>query len=583
MKSLKSPKSILYKLLIPILTATFLLLIFSAATLSVIYARQTEQSAIRSNLEILRQTDASMQVVHSHVSQILANIVQKPYLADILSEPMDNIQDEWRGRHQIGALFSDNPYAMIDYEILVFGANGFAVSSGVGAPILTSEEIMELPVFKKSLETSKIVYDSRIRGISSSTADSAVILGCRSLTKQDGTVYGGVIISIRESSLRKFYQNFINQSTSILLLSSDGTVLSSNILKDVGTHDTILLEYAQINRAEGDAYTRTEAKEFILSQYISYCDAYIISRITPAVLHRDFLPRIQTIAIILLTLGILLLSIFCIIRRNLLPLQKLADHMASVKDVPTPAAIISGSAELEMITGSYNKMTDTLHKYLIELNEIHEKQRQDELALLQMQINPHFLYNTLDSVKHLIEMHNPFDACQTIEALISLLRSTLQKTNMVVTVAEEVQNIRNYISIIAPRYGGLITADVFADPGCLTCKIPNLLLQPLVENSFFHAFQSTKKGQVRIFLSRLGDELTCEVIDNGDGMTEEQLARIWERPAPHQSVTSIGLANIRERLALLYPGKNSFQITSEHGYGTCVTISFPAEGCLPLN
>ena len=148
-------------------------------------------------------------------------------------------------------------------------------------------------------------------------------------------------------------------------------------------------------------------------------------------------------------------SIIWIVRKNLLPLRKLADHMAGAKDIPTPTTELEGAAEIKMITTSYNKMTDTLHSYLDELNAAHEKQRKDELDLLQMQINPHFLYNTLNSVKHLIEIQNDFNACSIIDALISLLRSTLGKTNTMVTVADEVKNVKNYISIIEPRYGGL--------------------------------------------------------------------------------------------------------------------------------
>lgn len=194
-----------------------------------------------------------------------------------------------------------------------------------------------------------------------------------------------------------------------------------------------------------------------------------------------------------------------------------------------------------------------------------------------MQINPHFLYNTLNSVKHLIEIQNDFNACSIIDALISLLRSTLGKTNTMVTVADEVKNVKNYISIIEPRYGGLVKAEVLVDDECMPLEIPNLLLQPLVENAFFHAFQETKTGVIRIFISLIDQELSCEIIDNGDGMDALQLAKTMKNEnASHQSATRIGLANVKERLNILYPGKNTFQITSEPGYGTNITLSFPA-------
>lgn len=170
-------------------------------------------------------------------------------------------------------------------------------------------------------------------------------------------------------------------------------------------------------------------------------------------------------------------------------------------------------------------MTNTLHRYLLELEAAHVKQRKDELDLLQMQINPHFLYNTLDSVKHLIEMQNNTNAYKIIDSLISLLRSTLGKTNTMVTVEDEVCNVKNYISIIEPRYGGLVKAEVLVDDECMPLEMPNLLLQPLVENAFFHAFQETKTGIIRIFIALIDQELSCEIIDNGDGMDALQLAK----------------------------------------------------------
>ncbi len=577
MKYFKKHRSILFTLLAPMFSVILLLLLFAAMTISAIYIRQTEETTIHSNLEILNQTDASLRLVHNHIYQVSADIIQKPYLGDLLIEPLDTVHDEWNCRHRLGSLLSNTPNAMVDYEIIIAGVNGFAVSSGNGGPTINVSEILNFPIFLRSLESNKIVYDSLPNGISYSSSDSAVIIGCRPLLKTDGTLCGGIFISIPEKGLRQFYQNFINKNNNILLLSSDGTVLSSNILDDIGTKNYALLEVAQKNRKNDLKYTRTKENDIILSRYISYYDSYIISRIAAPAIYKSFLPEIQTFFVIIFTLGLLFLSVIWIMKRNLLPLQKLADHMADAKDVPMPADSIGGASEIMMITASYNKMTAALHHYLEKLKEANEKQRKDELELLQMQINPHFLYNTLDSVKHLIEMRKDMNACQIIDSLISLLRSTLSKTNTMVSVADEVNNVQNYIYIIEPRYGGLVKAEIFTDSECLNYEIPNLLLQPLVENAFFHAFQQTKTGHIRIFISLIGSELSCEIIDNGDGMNALLLAKTMDSDkAARQSATRIGLSNIKDRLNILYPDKNTFQITSRPGYGTNITLSFPA-------
>lgn len=577
MKFFKKHTSILFTLLMPIFSVTILILLFATLTASAIYIQQTENAAIRANCEIIKQTDATLQLVHKHIYQISSNIVQKPYLGELLIQPINNVLDEYKVRHQIANLFKTNPYAMVNYEITITGVNGFVICSGNGGPTMKAEEMLQLPAFQKSLNKNRIVYDSLSQGISYSTVNSAVILGCQPLVKADGTLCGGIFISIPEISLKQFYQSIVNPNNNILLLSSDGTILSSNHSEDVGSKNNKLLDIVKENQDKQLDYVRDNNQNIIISRYISYYDSYIVSTITTSAIYKSFFPGLTTIIIIVLALVLLFFSMIWIVRKNLLPLRKLADHMASAKDIPTPTTEVGGAAEIQMITSSYNKMTNTLHRYLLELEAAHVKQRKDELDLLQMQINPHFLYNTLDSVKHLIEMQNNTNAYKIIDSLISLLRSTLGKTNTMVTVEDEVRNVKNYISIIEPRYGGLVKAEVLVDDECMPLEMPNLLLQPLVENAFFHAFQETKTGIIRIFIALIDQELSCEIIDNGDGMDALQLAKTMKNNnVSHQSATRIGLANVKERLNILYPGKNTFQITSEPGYGTNITLSFPA-------
>lgn len=577
MKFFKKHTSILFTLLMPIFSVTILILLFATLTASAIYIQQTENAAIRANCEIIKQTDATLQLVHKHIYQISSNIVQKPYLGELLIQPINNVLDEYKVRHQIANLFKTNPYAMVNYEITITSVNGFVICSGNGGPTMKAEEMLQLPAFQKSLNKNRIVYDSLSQGISYSTVNSAVILGCQPLVKADGTLCGGIFISIPEISLKQFYQSIVNPNNNILLLSSDGTILSSNHSEDVGSKNNKLLDIVKENQDKQLDYVRDNNQNIIISRYISYYDSYIVSTITTSAIYKSFFPGLTTIIIIVLALVLLFFSMIWIVRKNLLPLRKLADHMASAKDIPTPTTEVGGAAEIQMITSSYNKMTNTLHCYLLELEAAHVKQRKDELDLLQMQINPHFLYNTLDSVKHLIEMQNNTNAYKIIDSLISLLRSTLGKTNTMVTVEDEVRNVKNYISIIEPRYGGLVKAEVLVDDECMPLEMPNLLLQPLVENAFFHAFQETKTGIIRIFIALIDQELSCEIIDNGDGMDALQLAKTMKNNnVSHQSATRIGLANVKERLNILYPGKNTFQITSEPGYGTNITLSFPA-------
>nr|WP_307998831.1 histidine kinase [uncultured Merdimonas sp.] len=572
---MKKTHSLLFQILTPIVITTVLLLFLSAATLSGIYQRQAEKTAVSSSLEILEQTDISLSLVHDRIAQIAATIQQTPYLKDAMGTSCNTVQEEWKARQRLSEIFSNSPLAMVDYEITLLGINGIAVSSGNGGVTLQYDDLVNLSGYQKARSSGHIIYGGSQEGFSYDTQDTSVIYGCKTLTTDEDKLFGVILLSIPEASLRQFYQSFSNSSTSILLLSSDGKILSSNIEEEIGSYNKQLLETAQRNQTSHTDYSHMKDGTIILSHYIRPYDAYAISLITPSFLYQEFGLRMQSILTICVTLFILGLLVAVILKSALTPLGALAAHMAESRGVPAPVSL-TGSTEIEKITTAYNQMACSINDHVKKLHQAHEQQRKDELRLLQMQINPHFLYNTLDSVKHLVNMNNTADACRIIDSLISLFRSSLGKTSTMVTVADEVKNVQNYIAIVGPRYGGLIQADISAAPDCVNLEIPNLLLQPLIENAFFHAFQKTRTGSIHVFLYQDQEMLFCEITDNGDGMSEETAAQLLSSEGPRHSVTHIGVVNVRERLEILYPGKSSFEITSVPGYGTHITLSFPA-------
>lgn len=567
--------------MLPIFAVTILLLLSASFTSSRIYIHQTKRAAVSSNLEILSQTATSLSLVNDHISGIAVEIQNTPLLGRALSSDLNDITAEWEARQNLSRIFSGMPAAMVDYELVLVGANGIVVGSGNGGVTCPSSELLTLPALQTAIHTDRIAYEGRKEGFTFLTQHIPVIYGCRPLTGSDGSLYGALFILIPEQSLRQFYQSFSSQSTSILLLSSDGTILSSNLTDDIGEKNQSLLFSAKENQKRGREYSELSGSWIVLSRYLPYYDAYIVSQITSSLLLNEFWPRIQSILVICTALLLLMLLSFFIIRKNLLPLRTLANHMKDAKGIPDPIILsdTSDTTEIQGIASAYNQMITSLNSYVKEIDEAHERRRQDELSILQMQINPHFLYNTLDSVKHMVEMKNTSEACRTIDSLISLFRSTLNKTNKKVSVSDELQNIRNYISIISPRYGGLIQADADAMPDCANLEIPNLLLQPLVENAFFHAFQQTKSGSIHIFIYQNKGKLYCDIADTGDGMSKEQVAMLLHASSTSGTGNQIGISNVRDRLAILYPEENGFEIISERGYGTHIMLSFPARRC----
>jgi len=224
-------------------------------------------------------------------------------------------------------------------------------------------------------------------------------------------------------------------------------------------------------------------------------------------------------------------------------------------------------------------MLDSLHDYVDRLMETQKQQRNAELAALQMQINPHFLYNTLASIKFLVQQGNKEKAAGTINSLISLLQNTVSDVQSTIPVSQELESLKHYVYINHVRYGEKIRVNYFVEPESLDYHMPKLILQPFIENAFFHAFNLKDEGRILIMIAVQEDQLVCEVVDNGDGMDldpnflkEEQLPASKHK---RQLFSGIGIRNVDDRIKLLYGESYGINITSKRNEGTKIIITLP--------
>ena len=209
--------------------------------------------------------------------------------------------------------------------------------------------------------------------------------------------------------------------------------------------------------------------------------------------------------------------------------------------------------------------------------KIQKEKRKAEISALQMQINPHFIYNTLSSIKWLVWQENKSKASEVIDAFISLLRNTISNKNEMITVSDEIENLKNYVLINHVRYGDKINVNFFVMPECEGYIIPKLILQPFIENAFFHAFTDRDSGSIHVFVNKNNENLICEIIDNGIGMTSEDLKNIYTgNHKKNNNFTSIGINNVNDRIKLIYGDNHGVNITSEPERGTIIKLSLPA-------
>ncbi len=192
-----------------------------------------------------------------------------------------------------------------------------------------------------------------------------------------------------------------------------------------------------------------------------------------------------------------------------------------------------------------------------------------------MQINPHFIYNTLASIKWLVLQGDKIKASDTINSFISLLQNTISNTSETISVQQEVDNLKNYVFINETRYGDNIKVNFNVFPQCNNYKIPKLILQPFIENAFFHAFTGDEEGRIHVFISEKCDKLFCEIIDNGSGMDENQISNLYSTTSKHQHFSGIGIKNVDDRIKLLYGNEYGVEIISKVDVGTTVSVYLP--------
>ena len=288
---------------------------------------------------------------------------------------------------------------------------------------------------------------------------------------------------------------------------------------------------------------------------------------------RDFL-----MVIILVVLVMCILGTFYISNRLSAPLYKLQKSMKLVEQGNFDIRIEEGGEYVvRELSKTFNKMVVRTRELMDEIVKEQDDKRKKELDVLQSQINPHFLYNTLDSIIWLVEDERITEATQMITALSRFFRIGISSGRIVITVREELEHARNYLAIQKIRYKNKFDYKIEADPRTLEAKTIKLILQPLIENALYHGIEYIQhKGEILIEAYIEDNNLIYKIRDNGVGMTEETKNRIFDDDYQVKTKGSgVGVKNVNQRIKLYYGPDYGMRIESELEEGTTVYIKMP--------
>ncbi len=260
------------------------------------------------------------------------------------------------------------------------------------------------------------------------------------------------------------------------------------------------------------------------------------------------------------------------------PIKKLDD---SVKDLEYGKLdlniYIGGSYEIRHLGRTITSMVRRLHELMDEVVTQQEKKRKSEFDALQAQINPHFLYNTLDSIVWMVESERYQEAIFMVTALANLFRISLSKGKNIISIREEMEHAQNYLYIQKIRYKNRFQVDIEIDPEINECSTIKLIVQPLLENAIYHGVEYMDgEGEIKVRGYLKDGEVYIDVADNGLGIPEEALDYVLtDENREHKKGSGIGLSNVHQRIQLFFGKEYGLEIESILDEGTTVHIHLP--------
>ncbi|WP_337664622.1 sensor histidine kinase [Suilimivivens sp.] len=285
----------------------------------------------------------------------------------------------------------------------------------------------------------------------------------------------------------------------------------------------------------------------------------------------------------LLGMGLLLLLViilsYYIPRSITMPITRISrvtDQVAK-GNLSVRAAAESG-AEARMLSDSLNAMIDKINELLDQVTTEQIRLRKAEFELLQAQINPHFLYNTLDTIVWLAEAGDQKRVVSMVGNLSDFFRTSLNQGKDIISIREELAHVRSYLEIQQVRYQDILRYEITVPEDLYEYKIPKITIQPLVENALYHGIKNKRgQGTITITGERSENGFVLYVRDNGIGMTQERLneVRAGIQKLSYTGKEIYGLYNVNERIRLNFGETYGISIESTYGEGTCVSISLP--------
>ncbi|MCM3699515.1 sensor histidine kinase [Paenibacillus macerans] len=560
-----------------------LLSIVSVTAIVYVNMRETiKANAITSVSDSIRQADESLNVMLKEIDRLnTVAVTNKNTVIDTVLSPSEEISYEWFQEQKriiefLSGLIDYKPYIS---RIAVIGLNGKVFFAG--GPWID----------RTFLDTKTMEYmllnGERHAYLKQSGPTDAISVG-RVLRYNRETI-GVVMVDLNYDFIRNTYGVkptadsilYVLDEQNELVYHSDSapSSLSPQMEKTIYAHPASagLAELAAEQIIDGKSYIVVSRR----SDYTGWTTRALIpldSLLSESVRIRNLMVEVSAVVFIAVLIGTLQMS-----SRTTLHIRRLKTMMTRVKDgnLDFPKTEIGTKDEIGELYRVFISMVDELKRLMEGIRVSEKTKREAELTALQAQIRPHFLYNSLNTIKYLAKLNGAPNIEEVSGSLIELMRGVLGNSNELLTVREELDYVSCYVSIVKYRFMEPIPVHMqIEDDALLECRVPKLMLQPIVENALIHGLGAAASGGfvlIRVYGEE--DELKIEVMDNGKGMSQEQIAALLGKKGEIPSrFNGMGVRNVHERVVRMYGEPYGVKVYSEEGLYTKVEIRFPRLG-----
>lgn len=540
------------------------------------YQSAMETLALEDNERLLNQVDINLNSYLRNMMRISDSVYYNSIKQiDFGASGIDN---------DLNLLYEANKDTLV--SLACFSEEGQLISAVPFSSLKPDIDVTEQDWFLKASEKMENLHfsDIHVQNLFDNSSDRyywVISLSRGVEITRNGSLESGILlVDMDFSGIQQLFTKVNIQSPGyVYLVDSNGkliyhpkqNLIFSNLIEENNMQDAALEDGIHKESFHGE-------ERMLVVKTVGYTGWKIIS-VTPIKRLYGTFFRSQLMAFLVVAIAILVMIFLnqLVSVRVVKPLKRLENSVKEIDFSPTPQIYIGGPHEIQHLGKTIQSMVVEMRRLTDDIVREQEEKRKSELDALQSQINPHFLYNTLDSIMWMIEAEKYEDAISMVQALGSLFRISLSKGKTLITIEDEIRHAQSYVAIQKYRYKNRFEAFFDVDNSLTHYKTIKLIIQPLIENAIYYGMEFMDgDGEIHIRVKPDGADLSIEVADNGPGIPTERLSSLLTEETRERSRGSgIGLRNVHQRIQLYFGSAYGLEIESEPDEGTLVRIRLP--------